>query len=436
MRRTLVAMLFFLLCKASAPAQATTVGTQIASPRGQFDPVNFGADLKGSSDSTKALQATLDAAGKLMGGIVQLPPGTYKISSPISVPNGVILRGSGAFASYGGTIIQNTGSGPAIKLQSMSGGNTAGSGRFMEISDLTIKGSGHDDDCIDLLAAPKSSPQMYRIYRTTCSGFGGRGIYMNGSSYGVIDEVSLSSTTATGACLDIEGGTALSYTEVSYFSKINTQKCSPGVKIMQANNLYFHEMDLNDNLTGVYISGKTFNIYFSNTNIVRSTNSGVELYASGAYLGRIRFSNTTIQSGPNSSASAHYVYAHSDPGFKVFNIDFNGLDLSRGGSTPLSAGISADASSCVSFVQVRNGSNDGASIANPCAYSTAGAFNSQEGYQLNGASVISGKGVGAFSAVTGPAKAPTGRCSAAGQWVFSQDGHATFCNGSSWVPKI
>lgn len=36
---------------------------------------------------------------------------------------------------------------------------------------------------------------------------------------------------------------------------------------------------------------------------------------------------------------------------------------------------------------------------------------------------------------TGPAEAPKGSCSTVG-WVFSQDGHATFCNGSEWVPKI
>ena len=35
----------------------------------------------------------------------------------------------------------------------------------------------------------------------------------------------------------------------------------------------------------------------------------------------------------------------------------------------------------------------------------------------------------------GPATAPTGACSVVG-WAFSQDGHASFCNGSSWQLKI
>jgi hypothetical protein len=37
---------------------------------------------------------------------------------------------------------------------------------------------------------------------------------------------------------------------------------------------------------------------------------------------------------------------------------------------------------------------------------------------------------------TGPATAPAGSCAASGQWVFSQDGHATFCASGTWVTKI
>ncbi len=36
----------------------------------------------------------------------------------------------------------------------------------------------------------------------------------------------------------------------------------------------------------------------------------------------------------------------------------------------------------------------------------------------------------------GPATAPSGSCTASGAWVFSQDGHATFCASGTWVTKI
>ena len=37
--------------------------------------------------------------------------------------------------------------------------------------------------------------------------------------------------------------------------------------------------------------------------------------------------------------------------------------------------------------------------------------------------------------VTGYPNSPSGTCTVVG-WMFSQDGHATFCNGANWVPKI
>jgi Pectate lyase superfamily protein len=63
----------------------------------------YGADPSGVSDSTAAIQKALDAAGKAGGGVVLLPPGTYRISLPRPDSNSVlristnntILRGSG-----------------------------------------------------------------------------------------------------------------------------------------------------------------------------------------------------------------------------------------------------------------------------------------------------------------------------------------------------
>lgn len=68
----------------------------------------YGADPSGVTDSTKAIQTALDAAGKAGGGVVLLPPGTYKISLPhagsTSVlrisKNNTILRGSGAGRTF------------------------------------------------------------------------------------------------------------------------------------------------------------------------------------------------------------------------------------------------------------------------------------------------------------------------------------------------
>lgn len=68
----------------------------------------YGADPSGKSDSTAAIQKALDAAGKASGGVVLLPPGTFRISLPrpdsssvIRISsNNTILRGSGAGKTF------------------------------------------------------------------------------------------------------------------------------------------------------------------------------------------------------------------------------------------------------------------------------------------------------------------------------------------------
>lgn len=68
----------------------------------------YGADPTGVADSTKAIQSALDAVGKAGGGVVLLPPGTYKLSLPTArsssvlriSKNNTILRGSGAGRTF------------------------------------------------------------------------------------------------------------------------------------------------------------------------------------------------------------------------------------------------------------------------------------------------------------------------------------------------
>jgi polygalacturonase len=60
--------------------------------------VNYFAGLNGvvgdgTADDTKAIQATLDKASANGGGVVYLTRGIYRITSPITIPENVTLKG-------------------------------------------------------------------------------------------------------------------------------------------------------------------------------------------------------------------------------------------------------------------------------------------------------------------------------------------------------
>ncbi len=54
---------------------------------------DYGADLTGMTDSTKAIQRALDACAAAGGGTVFLPTGTYLVTSTVTIPEGVTLLG-------------------------------------------------------------------------------------------------------------------------------------------------------------------------------------------------------------------------------------------------------------------------------------------------------------------------------------------------------
>ncbi len=60
-----------------------------------FSVIKYGADSTGSSDSTTAIQATIDAAS-VKGGVVYLPSGEYRVDGLLTVSaSGVVLMGDG-----------------------------------------------------------------------------------------------------------------------------------------------------------------------------------------------------------------------------------------------------------------------------------------------------------------------------------------------------
>src|SRR5438132_4308772 len=79
-----------------------------ASPKNPLDAAqdvrNFGAKANGQNDDTAAIQAAINSLGTT-GGEVMFPPGMYKTTATLNVPEKVVLRGTGmrsSMVSYSG----------------------------------------------------------------------------------------------------------------------------------------------------------------------------------------------------------------------------------------------------------------------------------------------------------------------------------------------
>jgi hypothetical protein len=68
-------------------------GSQAAEEPASGSPVVAGAKADGTSDSTAAIQKSLDEAAKA-GGSVHLPPGRYLVKGSLHIPPGVTLQGA------------------------------------------------------------------------------------------------------------------------------------------------------------------------------------------------------------------------------------------------------------------------------------------------------------------------------------------------------
>lgn len=88
---------------------------------------------------------------------------------------------------------------------------------------------------------------------------------------------------------------------------------------------------------------------------------------------------------------------------------------------------------CSHSTAVGAGANLGSNVVNAVQLE-AGTNNASGTLQFRSTTVIDANG-NMPTPVTGPATVPTGSCSVK-QWTFSQDGHASFCDGTSWTTKL
>ncbi len=101
-------------------------------PIGVFDVTDFGAQGNGVTDDTAAIQAAIDAAAAIGGGVVWFPPGTFPLASSLQIGarNSVTFRGSGVDA----TILQSTSPTAPVFFSNAQG-------RYRVFEDMTLSSS-------------------------------------------------------------------------------------------------------------------------------------------------------------------------------------------------------------------------------------------------------------------------------------------------------
>lgn len=122
---------------------------------------NFGAVGNGTTDDTAAFKAAIVAAtkvGKLtidglqgFGGVVVIPPGIYKITSQIDLPDGVSLQGAGRRTSVIQFTLDNATDALRLVYPSQYGGRVF-------IRDLALQATGTRDKARDLLSIIRAGP--------------------------------------------------------------------------------------------------------------------------------------------------------------------------------------------------------------------------------------------------------------------------------------
>jgi hypothetical protein len=192
---------------------------------------------------------------------------------------------------------------------------------------------------------------------------------------------------------------------------------------------------------------RTYLIGINNPNgTISYTPRGIT-HTSNATLDSTNYNVISCSVLPAGTTGTVYTYLSTSPNFvrvgvegacssPTATVDDTGTYGPRLGNTILSMGADMNVGRLVvngnggSVVWTQQNNFSGTFPLNPMTVKQGISAPSPGAFSFDTTTKGDGRGV-----ITGPPTAPSGPCSTIG-WIFSQDGHATFCNGKIWVTKI
>lgn len=288
-------------------ATGTKVGIHTLLPD-VFNVRDFGAVGDGNSDDATSIQLAIDAAEAAEGGIVLFPPGTYKITSRLTVDtSGVSLRGCGRGTT---TIsVATNGLAGAITL-----GGVTGPTLNVGIANLTLTASITPTSGVHLLfdRTHRAFCDHVEILNAwTCAQIGTaanlEGTLLTRISDSRLDNISTS--TAEGLLIYGEAGLWLTRVHFNGTQGQNTK----GIYFFSTEGFdtaYLHDVLIEEHDVGIRAgstSGSVANVFATNLVIDRARNGGIHLETAGGTVQQWLISNFFI-SGVTSAGTGSGIY--------------------------------------------------------------------------------------------------------------------------------
>ena len=309
-----------------------------------------GADPSGTNDSTAAIQAALTAIAANGGGTVLFPPGTYKVSSALTVSgNGVILQGCGSaiLGGYGTTIrttsatanvLTLSGTGITVRdlnVTSSAATPTAGAafsitGSGVTLDNVAVAYTFNGVYCTGASTVTLKVVNVSQVAGAHCFYFGGvtgaRMILcdagMTGSYHGA------NGITVDGGCSTIQG------------YNCGALRCAVGLLVENANAagapsiIYFYDFEADHcYLQGIILGGACTEVKFIGGLVTSSGQSGagyagVDCYDNGGLASQLMIQGMTVE-----FSSGDGIDLHAAAGGACNTVRLNDVHVAGNGSS-------------------------------------------------------------------------------------------------------